>query len=429
MYLFGQTQRLPEKYQWEGALRFETDLPLIFAWERSAEQSGAVGFGTALRCEALRAEDVPQVLSRASGPFEIEWGGSVPCPYGPWFGGLAFDTRQTSVDWKGFSKTAWNIPELLFWRGPTGCFVSQLGVRRPSALRIPPQPASVTAGQREAKAHLELVEDHNDWTRRVKIATQSIAREDLIKVVVARAIDVAQDVEFDPLRLFEALRSEAPTSTLFLIRSAEGDCFLGASPETLLRVRGRTLETEAIAATATSREAAVSLYRDKERREQEWVSVGIREALEKFTDGLEIDSNPSLLELKGMSHLKSKVRAMIRSDANLSDILLRLHPTPAVGGLPKEAALDFIAHHEGFDRGWYAGAVGWLGPGSADLSVAIRSALVRGRQARLFVGAGIVSGSLPEDEWAETRVKSEVMLRAFRGAQQSRRPRAGADAA
>src|SRR5438105_3059657 len=96
-----------------------------------------------------------------------------------------------------------------------------------------------------------------------------------------------------------------------------------------------------------------------------------------------------------------------------ADATSALHPTPAVGGVPKDAALRFIREHEGIDRGLYAGLVGWVGEGRAELAVALRSALVRGRRARLFVGAGIVEGSSAETEWEETELKARALLDAL----------------
>jgi isochorismate synthase EntC len=92
-----------------------------------------------------------------------------------------------------------------------------------------------------------------------------------------------------------------------------------------------------------------------------------------------------------------------------------MHPTPAVGGTPRDRALGFLCEHEELDRGWYAAPVGWVGPGRMHLMVGLRSALVKERWARLFVGGGIVRGSDPEAEWRETKMKALAMLRALGG--------------
>jgi isochorismate synthase EntC len=97
----------------------------------------------------------------------------------------------------------------------------------------------------------------------------------------------------------------------------------------------------------------------------------------------------------------------------LSEVVSALHPTPAVGGVPRDRALRFLAEHEDLDRGWYAGPVGWVGDGAAELAVAIRSAMFRGGQADLFVGAGVVAGSTAEGEWLETEAKSFTLLEAI----------------
>ncbi len=114
-----------------------------------------------------------------------------------------------------------------------------------------------------------------------------------------------------------------------------------------------------------------------------------------------------------MVHLRTSIRAVLRKDLGLAEVVCALHPTPAVGGSPREHALEFLCEHEALDRGWYAGPVGWVGMGKAHQMVALRSARVKGARARLFVGAGIVAGSNAESEWRETELKSLAMLRAL----------------
>jgi len=118
-------------------------------------------------------------------------------------------------------------------------------------------------------------------------------------------------------------------------------------------------------------------------------------------------------ELANVVHLHTPVVARLAPGRSVADVASALHPTPAVAGVPSAAALRFLAEHEQLDRGLYAGIVGWVGDGSAELAVALRSALVRGRRARLFVGAGIVEGSSPDAEWEETELKARALLDAL----------------
>ncbi|HET9158382.1 MAG TPA: chorismate-binding protein, partial [Myxococcaceae bacterium] len=151
----------------------------------------------------------------------------------------------------------------------------------------------------------------------------------------------------------------------------------------------------------------------KEAREHAAVVESIRTALLPLSSEVEIGGTPEPLALGYVSHLRTPVRARLRPGVTPADVVRALHPTAAVGGTPREEALAFLRTHERLARGWYAGAIGWLGADRADLRVALRCALVRGNAARLFSGAGCVPGSTAAGEWAETAVKARFMLRAL----------------
>jgi isochorismate synthase len=246
----------------------------------------------------------------------------------------------------------------------------------------------------------------------VERALNAIASRALGKVVLAREIEVEGSSSFDSTQILTRLRLAVPGCTLFLIRAARGEVFIGATPETLCRIRGDRLETEAIAGSAPERGESPS---DKEAREHRAVVDGISDALQPLCFELDIDAAPGVLGLPHLLHLRTAIRCRLRTGVTPSKVVSALHPTPAVGGTPRARALEFLAEHENLDRGWYAGAIGWLGEEGAHLAVAIRSALIQGPAARLFVGAGIVAGSTPEAEWNETEAKSLTLLEAIRG--------------
>jgi isochorismate synthase EntC len=132
----------------------------------------------------------------------------------------------------------------------------------------------------------------------------------------------------------------------------------------------------------------------------------LRASLASLAEELRIAPTPGVLRLRHVQHLVTPITGTLREEAGLLAIAGRLHPTPAVGGEPREQALDLIAEHEGFDRGWYAGPVGWLGAdGDGEMMVALRCGLVDGRAATLFAGCGIVADSDPAREWEESRMK------------------------
>jgi len=140
----------------------------------------------------------------------------------------------------------------------------------------------------------------------------------------------------------------------------------------------------------------------------------LRDVLTPIAERLEVAAGPGVLALRHVQHLVTPMEGTLRDQAGILALAERLHPTPAVGGEPREAALALIAEHEGFDRGWYAGPIGWLGAdGDGELMVALRCGLVAGRLATLFAGCGIVADSDPGREWEESRIKLRPVVSAL----------------
>ena len=194
---------------------------------------------------------------------------------------------------------------------------------------------------------------------------------------------------------------------------------MGASPERLFRRRGRHVESEALAGTrprGASDEEDARLLADltgskKDGLEHDYVRVSLKEQLEPLSSAFYLDEESSVMKLAATLHLLSRVRASLRAGVTSLDVLAALHPTPAVGGYPAGKALEAIRSRECFDRGWYAGPVGWIGPDAAEFAVGIRSGLVRGRSLSLYSGAGIVRGSRPNAEWQEIEHKIGAFVR------------------
>jgi salicylate biosynthesis isochorismate synthase/menaquinone-specific isochorismate synthase len=254
-----------------------------------------------------------------------------------------------------------------------------------------------------------------DWHRLMQSALGSIESGSLTKIVAARALNVVTTHPWNLHAVLNWLRRQAETSTTFLIRGSDASAFLGATPELLCRVRGRLLETEALAGSAPRTQGPGLLTSEKENREHQAVIDGISLALEPFCEKWIVAQSPSLLDVPHLFHLRTAIQAELCNGCRISQILQALHPTAAVGGVPRDRALRFLAEHENLERGWYAGAIGWWGEESCELMVALRSAVIRSNRARLFVGSGIVTGSTEESEWNETEAKSLTMLDALGG--------------
>ena len=249
-------------------------------------------------------------------------------------------------------------------------------------------------------------------------ATAIIASGHLTKVVIARRKELTAATRLHPLRVLNGLRQRFPDCYAFSLANGRGQSFIGASPERLLRVEGGRLLTEALAGSAprgrtASEDAALGeglLRSDKDRREHGIVLESILRQLAPLGIAPEHPAQPALRRLANVQHLQTPVQADLPAGVRLLDVLARLHPTPAVGAVPR-AAGTIIRQLESFPRGLYGGPLGWVDHrGGGEFFVGIRSALVDGARARLYAGGGIVAGSEPDKEFAETELKFQALL-------------------
>ncbi len=330
----------------------------------------------------------------AEGEGEIIWqdGAAPGCP-GPWFGGWSFDGVER-----------WVLPRALAWWDGGKTWVAAFGDDAAQTLDEVTEAEPVTS----APVVKLRPPDRAGWTRRVEAALDALNAGRLSKVVLARQLEVEADQPFEVRRILKALEARFPTCWTFLQQTPAG-AFVGATPEMLCRVQGRALTTEAVAGTGRGEELLDS---SKDRREHAWVVEGIVDALRPLSAA--VDVGPlGLKRLPNLSHLCTPIHATLRDGVDPLEAARALHPTPAVGGTPRAAALAFLGAHEGFDRGGYAGAVGTRGPQGLQLYVGIRSALISGCKATVYAGAGIVAGSTADGEWAETQRKASALLTAL----------------
>jgi menaquinone-specific isochorismate synthase len=263
--------------------------------------------------------------------------------------------------------------------------------------------------------------DFRGWTRNIERALAAFETGRMDKVVLARRAELSFGEELDAVALVERLKDATTSCFHYLMEPEEGVAFVGASPERLFRREGRSLRSEAVAGTRPrgTSDADDDQLRDellnslKDQSEHSYVRISIEETLRDLCDDLDVEERASEMKLARGRHLVSGIRGTLRGGVSDADVLHALHPTPAVGGYPKEVAVAEIRELEPFDRGWYAGPVGWIGADGAEFAVGIRSGLVRGRSLALFSGAGIVAGSTPEGEWAEIEQKIGDFVRVF----------------
>ena len=269
------------------------------------------------------------------------------------------------------------------------------------------------------EARITEVGGQGGFEKAVRTGLERIAAGKYQKIVLARAVDIESGSPFDPLISLNLLRNKFHDCHAFSMANGLEQSFIGATPERLLRVRGKKLFTEAIAGSAprgqTARDdarfARELIGSEKDLREHNIVVDSIQRRLRLLGIEPEISERPHLLQLSNVQHLRSLINAEIPGKIHILDILASLHPTPAVGGTPREAAIPDIRKIESFDRGLYAGAIGWFDyRGDGEIVVAIRSALIDGRRARIYAGNGIISGSDPEREKQETDLKLQALL-------------------
>lgn len=263
-----------------------------------------------------------------------------------------------------------------------------------------------------------------------RVLARMEADADLHKVVLARSLVLDGDEPLDPRTLLPALAAD-PAVTAFCIPLADNGALIGATPELLVSKDGARVVSAPLAGSAPrlgdNTAAGDALLRsEKDLREHAAVVEWIADRLTPFCRDLRVPRTPSVVSTASMWHLGTRIEGELR-DRDVPSLALaaELHPTPAVCGRPRAAAEAMIAELEGFDRGYFGGAVGWCDPsGDGAWYVAIRCAELRGSTARLYAGAGIVRGSDPEMEAAETSAKFGAMLRAI-GIDEQGRPRGG----
>ncbi len=256
------------------------------------------------------------------------------------------------------------------------------------------------------------------WRRQVTGATASVRRGDLRKVVLAQSLGVDLAEELDVVDTLDRLSDTYPGCFRFLVEPECGGAFFGATPERLVSLEGRTVQTEALAGstgrgdTPAEDEWLASELRDSEKdvHEHELVADAVRDQLAPLATSIRTGTR-TVRRLATVQHLRTPMQATLTSDEHVLTLVEALHPTPAVGGLPPDEALRTIRETEAFDRGWYAAPVGWFdAAGDGTFGVAIRSALARRNVATLFAGAGIVGDSDPDSEWDELQLKYRPVM-------------------
>jgi menaquinone-specific isochorismate synthase len=345
------------------------------------------------------------------------------------WGGLAFRPEPArAAPWTAFRDASFALPRWLYGTNGDRAFV-RLALRAgdhvdPDGVRA--LFAWLGAGGRgagdRAASHGEAMLSRTPpevWGAMIGDALARIRAHELEKVVPMALCRVAAAGTLDAPAALARIAALYPDCFRFAFQRGCA-VFLGASPERLVEKRGLAVEADALAGSAPrrpeadARAAAALLESDKDRREHRAVVDAVEAAIRPLAARIRVPGAPVVRTLRNVHHLHTPISATLARPAHVLDLVRALHPTPAVCGTPRDAAIRWIADHEPATRGWYAGAVGWLdAAGDGAFAVAIRSGVLARREAWLYAGAGIVEGSDAALEYAETRLKQAPMLAAL----------------
>jgi menaquinone-specific isochorismate synthase len=271
---------------------------------------------------------------------------------------------------------------------------------------------------------------YQSWNDSIDEAILRINNTKLEKVVLSRVCELRSKERIDICRALSYLNQHFKECTRFLFEPRPYHAFFGATPELLVQTSGSQIRTMALAGSMQrgadpSEDAAMvqQLFNsEKDRHEHILVLNSIRRRLEPFAAQLEVPGQPEIYTLSYIHHLLTPIKGQLKHSTGVLPLVEALHPTPALGGSPRDLALEFIRHAESVPRGWYAGPIGWIDSNmDGEFGVGIRSAVAQDRRVWLYAGAGIVADSDPKKEWLETALKFQPMFSAL-GLQTERAP-------
>jgi len=365
--------------------------------------------------------------------------GAARAPRVRFYGGFSFRTDHKAEGiWKAFPTGLFHLPAFELEGDETG----DAWLRARAVVPVDDAPEALARLRRmaeELRAELTALADtpvsrtggavgrvhatdRVAWEVAVDDSLAAIREGRVSKAVLARTLDVTTDQPVDPVDVLEHLLDVNRGSHVFLFEPEPGSAVVGAAPETVATLKDGVFHATAVAGSIrrgdTPREqaelAAQLLASDKDRAEQRIALDDMLARLETVAHQIRTDPQPHVLTLARIQHLETEILASIPGGTGVLDLLRLLHPTPAVCGLPRDAALGFLSEEEPFERGWYAGPVGFFDvEGNGVFAPALRMGVMTAGGWRLFAGAGIVEGSVPGLEWEETAIKLRPVLEAL----------------
>lgn len=405
-------------------------------WSSNSNDVTILGAGQAVTIQAKRQcfqsieNQWNELLKEAviHNPFEKQGTGIVG------IGGFAFDPKKESTQlWSNFPSGQITIPQIMVTKVDNQFYLTfnmylHTNDHGFQLMEEYQELESYLLGESSFfKKDVSMIEkkevDPRQWMQTVQKATEEMKTSITNKIVLAREIRLRFDKQADIPSILKNLVETQSNSYIFAYE-IDGDCFVGATPERLVKVEGNKLFSTCLAGTAprgkTTKEdqkIAKELFTDpKNRKEHDYVVQMIRKAVERYCTDVEIPSEPQVYTYKTLQHLYTPVMANLMNSNSIFSIIEELHPTPALGGAPRKESMSFIRDNEQLDRGWYGAPIGWLDSNNnGEFAVAIRSAMIQGSEASLFAGCGIVADSDPVSEYEETNIKLMPMLSVLGG--------------
>ncbi len=398
----------------------------------TGDAGGDVGLGAAVTLDSSNTKDLAAVESEAQMLLEhaLELGIDAAAKTSRFYGGITFDRAPMPAGhWCAFAGFRFDLPRYRYLTDGqrasltlhvTSKEIAELAERDAWIDRVGHLVAELVLAQKQEP--LPVVRTRRDlpsverWLQQVESALAAMQVGPLEKVVLAREVTLELDGVPSVAKILDNLNALSPETTRFAFRRG-GSVFLGATPERLVLRHGSELRTEAVAGSIRALDADAAdhlMTSGKERFEHDLVVRELVRKLELMGARAEVPNQPSIRQLRHVLHLSTSITARLFGPPHVLTLMSRLHPTPAVGGVPEDTAREFMRQQENFERGWYAAPIGWFdAQGDGEFVVALRSGLLADNVLRLYAGAGIVRDSQPEKELQETELKLQSLLEAI----------------
>lgn len=407
-----------------------------FYWHDERNDIALAGLGVAVDLMAWGETRVQGIERQARELFAnaLVMGDDEPLAAPRLFGGFAF--RQDfvpDITWTGFNPAHFILPhyQLVRHGGQTWLTINTLMALEEDPLENQ-LPEALQAFEASLRSHLGMPArqlpgsgtpyrheiaypmSYQQWEEIILRAVEQSRTTSLNKVVLSRVCEIRLNTLVDVDAALAYLGREYADCYGFLFEPRPHHAFFGATPELLVAVEGHMLTTTSLAGSTrrgkTAEEdamlAAALLHSAKDRHEHALVVASIERRLRPLVERLDVPAEPTVFKLSNIQHLYTPIHGMLRQKFGVLPLVEILHPTPALGGTPRDLALDFIRQAEPVPRGWYAAPVGWIDRHlDGAFGVAIRSAVAQNRRVWLYAGAGIVPDSQPQREWEETAWK------------------------